>query len=147
MAVMIKLAIALDVNKDKIIVSGAKKTYETQFRTVWDNLVSLPAAENAKLVEENLSQLIKKIESVVSRIGNLKEEHPDKYYSSFLFPKKKVRRLSFHADAKAQHAWLNFFNEKSSNMDPKDKEKFLSAHVRIKEIMSDDLALTSRTPH
>jgi hypothetical protein len=137
MAVIIKVAMALDVDKQKIIVRGAKKAYETQFQAAWDAVVSSDAAENTQLVKENFPQLIKKIETAVARIGQCKEANPEKYYKSFIFPQKKIRRLSFHADAKAQHAWLQFFNEKSSDMEPKDKEKFLSAHARIKEIMND----------
>ncbi|MDR3491756.1 MAG: hypothetical protein P4M12_06930 [Gammaproteobacteria bacterium] len=131
MAVLIVVAQALDMVKQKIVVHSPKANNANKFQTVWNEFANPDVRDRS----DNLDQMISKIDDIISTSEKMKHDQPVKYYKSFLFANKQPRKLSFCADAKAQRAWLGFFDKKSSDMQPAEKEKFIEAHSRIKEII------------
>ncbi|GEM_PF-5137282 len=132
MAILIAVAQALEIVNQKIIVHSPKEEDANRFQLVWNEMADPKAIEK----NNNLDHMIAKIDLIISLGEKLKLEKPVQYHKLDLFSRKQPRKLSFNADAKAQRAWMSFFNKKSSDMNPEDKDKFMESQVRVNEIMN-----------
>jgi len=125
---LIKLAMIFELKQSEMIVHAVVKQHEEKF---YQALRHLQQQSHSNPVEED----IQKIDAILRVTTLVKRFNPLAYTSMFKRPME--RKLSFNADAKAQRAWLNFFNQKSSDMSEDEKLKFVRAHKKIHQIIDE----------
>jgi hypothetical protein len=125
----------LHISENEIIVHAQKtkhkKEFEKALQRVYmkDKDAIVPSARDLDALTQKIDDIL-----VVTQDYKLNKPHT---YAGLFGQRTRPRRLSFNADAKAQHAWLGFFKQKTTDMNDNEKIKFVRTHHRLQELFTD----------